>query len=159
MVATQNQTKTGTRRAFRKDSVLAWIRLMRVYHKIDRATAEHVRNYDLSTAQFDVLAQVGANEGLTQNELAAALLVTKGNVTQLLDRMEERGLIERRPARSGRGNHLYLRPEGRRLNRLTVPSQEQMIHEEFNALTPEEQTQLHELLRKLDRSLDRRKES
>lgn len=131
---------------------------MRVYHKIDRATSDHVRTFDLSTAQFDVLAQVGANEGLTQKELAAALLVTKGNVAQLLDRMEARRLIERRPARSGRSNHLFLTPEGTRLNRIAVPAQEKLIDCHLDGLTSEEQSQLHELLRKLDRSLDERKE-
>lgn len=68
--------------------VLAWLRLARVYTAIDRRTAQFLRRFDLTTAQFDVIAQVGAHEGLTQQELAEALLVTKGNVTQLLDRLE-----------------------------------------------------------------------
>jgi DNA-binding MarR family transcriptional regulator len=130
------------------------MRLARVYHKIDRATADHLRAHDLSVAQFDVLAQVGAREGITQKELAAALLVTKGNVCQLLDRMEARGLVERRPARTSRGNHLFLTEEGRRLNRTTVPSQEDLVTDRFAALSPAEHQQLLALLRKLDQSLD-----
>jgi DNA-binding MarR family transcriptional regulator len=45
----------------------------------------------LNNAQFDVLAHVGAVEGMTQQELADSILVTKGNVALLLDRVEGRG--------------------------------------------------------------------
>jgi len=142
-----------TERGARRPAVLGWMRLARVYHKLDRATADHLRPHELSVAQFDVLAQVGAREGLTQKELAAALLVTKGNVCQLLDKMEARGLVERRSARAGRGNHLFLTAEGRRLYAAAVPAQEDLIADRFAVLSPQEQQQLLALLRKLDQSL------
>jgi DNA-binding MarR family transcriptional regulator len=124
---------------------------MRVYQKVDRASAEHLRGWGLSVAQFDVLARVGSQAGIKQQEVADLLLVTKGNVCQLLDRMEDRGLILRR--REGRANHLFLTEAGRRLYDEAVPAQEAMVSERFSALSDEEQAQLHELLRKLDTSL------
>jgi DNA-binding MarR family transcriptional regulator len=124
---------------------------MRVYQKVDRASAEHLRDWGLSVAQFDVLARVGSQAGIKQQEVADLLLVTKGNVCQLLDRMEDRGLILRR--RDGRANHLFLTEAGRRLYDEAVPAQEAMVSERFSALSDEEQAQLHELLRKLDTSL------
>jgi MarR family 2-MHQ and catechol resistance regulon transcriptional repressor len=142
----------------RQPAVFAWMRLARVYHKIDRATAVGLRAHDLSVAQFDVLARVGGSEGLTQSELAQALLVTKGNVCQLLDRMEARGLIERRPVLAGRGNQIYLTARGRCLHDAVVPSQEAFVANQFAALSAAEREQLHQLLRKLDRSLDHQEE-
>lgn len=124
---------------------------MRVYQKVDRATAEHLRRWGLSVAQFDVLAQVGVSEGMTQQQLADSLLVTKGNVCQILDRMENRGWISRRP--EGRTKRVFLTSGGRRLFDEVVPSQEAMISERFSALSRGEQEQLHGLLRKLDKSL------
>jgi DNA-binding MarR family transcriptional regulator len=124
---------------------------MRVYQKVDRASAEHLRGWGLSVAQFDVLARVGSQAGIKQQEVADALLVTKGNVCQLLDRMEDRGLIVRR--REGRANHLFLTEAGRRLYDEAVQAHEAMVSERFSALSDEEQAQLHELLRKLDTSL------
>jgi DNA-binding MarR family transcriptional regulator len=124
---------------------------MRVYQKVDRASADHLRGWGLSVAQFDVLARVGSQAGIKQQEVADSLLVTKGNVCQLLDRMEDRGLIVRR--REGRANHLFLTEAGRRLYDEAVPAQEVMVSERFSALSDEEQAQLHELLRKLDTSL------
>lgn len=124
---------------------------MRVYQKVDRASAEHLRGWGLSVAQFDVLARVGSRAGIKQQEVADSLLVTKGNVCQLLDRMEDRGLILRR--REGRANHLFLTEAGRRLYDEAVPAQEAVVSERFSALSGEEQAQLHGLLRKLDTSL------
>jgi DNA-binding MarR family transcriptional regulator len=98
-----------------------------------------------------VLAHVGAAEGITQRELADSLLVTKGNITQLLDRVERRGLISRR--REGRTNRLYLTDEGRRLFAEVVPAHEALIDDRLSVLSREEQQRLHELLRKLDRAL------
>ncbi len=141
----------GRGRGSRRPAVLGWLRLMRVYQKVDRATAEHLRRWGLSVAQFDVLAQVGGSEGITQQELADSLMVTKGNVCQLLDRMEGRGWISRRP--EGRTNRLFLTSGGRRLFDEVVPSQEAMISEHFSALSKGEREQLYALLRKLDRSL------
>ena len=131
---------------------MAWLRLMRVFQKVDRVSGERLRAWDLSVGQFDVLAQVGAAEGIVQQELADSLLVTKGNVCQLLDRMEGRGLILRR--REGRNNRIFLTEEGRRLFDEVVPAHEAFIAERFSALARAEQERLHELLRKLDRALD-----
>jgi DNA-binding MarR family transcriptional regulator len=131
--------------------VLAWLRLMRLYHKVGRASAEHLRAWGLSPAQLDVLAHVGAAEGQMQQELADSLLVTKGNVCQLLDRMEEAGWIVRR--QEGRAKRLYLTPAGRALFDEVVPAHERVIAGQLAALSPEEQAQLLGLLRKLDRAL------
>ena len=137
--------------SLRRPSVLAWLRLLRVALKVERALGEQLRVWGLNNAQFDVLAHVGVAEGITQQELADSLLVTKGNVTQLLARMEERGLILRR--REGRTNRLFLTDEGRRLFAEVVPAHEALIDERLSVLSQGEQAQLHELLRKLDRAL------
>ncbi len=131
--------------------VLAWLRLVRVYQKVEQLSAEQMRKVGLTMGQFDVLAQVGAAEGATQQEVADALLVTKSNVCQLLDRMEDAGLVERR--QQGRAKHLHLTPAGRRLYDEIVPAHERQIAELFSALSPEEQGQLLGLLRKVDRAL------
>lgn len=138
--------------SLRRPSVLGWLRLLRVGSKVERDLNEQMRLFGLNNAQFDVLAHVGAAEGITQRELADSLLVTKGNVAQLLDRVEERGLILRR--REGRTNRLFLTDEGRRLFAEVVPAHEALVDERLSALSREEQQRLHELLRKLDRALD-----
>jgi DNA-binding MarR family transcriptional regulator len=135
----------------RRHSVLGWLRMWRVVQKVERAAAEHLRAYGLNYAQFDVLAHVGAAEGCRQKELGASLLVSKGNVSHLVDQMERRGLVSRR--QEGRTNRLYLTEEGRRLFEEVVPAHEDLVHQQMSALCEEEQARLHELLRGLDHSL------
>ena len=135
----------------RRHSVLAWLRMWRVVQKVERAAAEHLRAYGLNRAQFDVLAHVGAAEGCKQKEVGASLLVTKGNVSHLVDQMERKGLISRR--QEGRTNRLYLTEEGRRLFEEVVPAHEDLMHQLMSALTEEDLAHLHELVRDLDCSL------
>jgi DNA-binding MarR family transcriptional regulator len=145
MMAMEGQAGTMRR------GVTAWVRLARVFTKMDRAMVGDLRARNLSMAQFDVLAQVGGHEGLTQQELANRLLVTKGNVCQLLDRMTQSGLLVRR--QEGRANRVFLTDAGRRLREEIVPEHEAVIEQLFDALTPDEQRQLTALLRKLDHAL------
>lgn len=132
-------------------SVRAWLRLARVFQKIERLSSESFRCRNLSSAQFDVLAHVGASPGLTQQELADSLLVTKGNVCQLLDRMQQNGLLER--IQAGRSNLVSLTPAGQAAFEDVVPSHEAFIADLLTPLADDEQAELLRLLRKLDRSL------
>ena len=132
--------------------VVAWMRLARVFQKVERASSDHLRTWGLSLAQFDVLAQVGAAEGASQQQLARSLLVTKGNVAQLLNRMEADGLIERRQV--GRCNHLYLTDRGRDTYARVVPAQQEMITRLFSRLPDCDCRALRDTLRTLDHALD-----
>lgn len=137
----------------RQYAVIAWMRLARVFQQIDSRSERFFRRHDLNTAQFDVLAKVGATSGITQQELADALLVTKGNISQLLVRMEHDGLIMRR--QEGRMNCLSLTERGRIVYAQVVPQQEALIADLLRALTDAEQRELLQLLRKLDHHLAR----
>ncbi|MBE3589429.1 MAG: MarR family transcriptional regulator [Firmicutes bacterium] len=137
-------------RAARRLGLLLWFRLARAYGQNLRAAAAHLRRWDLTAAQFDVLAQVGAAEGITQGELARRLFVTQGNVAQLVARLEARGLLQRE--REGRVKRLRLTPAGRRLYSEVVPEQERLQAAQFEALSLEERRRLLALLRKLERA-------
>jgi DNA-binding MarR family transcriptional regulator len=134
-------------------ALLAWIRLVRVFQKVDRASSESLRCHQLSPAQLDLLAKVGSSEGINQQELADALLVTKGNVCQLLDKMEASGLLERRPA--GRLNRLYLTDKGRHIFETVVPAHDALVAGLFGSLSDAEQHQLLRLLGRVDHALER----
>ncbi len=134
-------------------AVLAWLRMARVYHKIDRRTSETMREYHLSVSRFDVLNHAGATEGRSQQQLADALLVTKGNICQLVDALEADGLLERR--RHNRTKRIYLTDKGRQLRTELVRAQEAAIVTDLSALSADETRTLLRLLRKLDHSLDR----
>ncbi len=75
--------------------LLLWFRLSRFYNESVQRSNAYLKTYGLTTSQFDVLAQVGAHQPLSQQELAEKLFVTKGNITHMLRKMEAMGYIQR----------------------------------------------------------------
>src|SRR5258707_14475740 len=92
----QNKTRNS---GLRRPSILGWLHLMRISHRVLHAAASELNAYGLSNAQFDVLTQVGAAAGISQFYLAQPLFVTQGNGTPLIDKMEARGWSKRNPER------------------------------------------------------------
>src|SRR5205814_5005680 len=131
--------------------VLAWVRLVRVHQEVERTAMAHLRQWNVSVPQFDILAHVGAAAGITQQELAAARLTTKGNLSQLLDHMERAGIVRRE--RDGHVKRIWLTETGQRLFEEVVPAHEAVIAAQFSTLAPEDQDQLLRLLRTLDHGL------
>ncbi|MDF2083195.1 MarR family winged helix-turn-helix transcriptional regulator [Bacillus pseudomycoides] len=127
--------------------LLLWFRLSRFYNRSIRETNQHLKEWSLSAAQFDVLAQIGGHDRLTQQELGRKLFVTKGNITQLLNKMEQLDWIKRE--QEGTTKYLSLTEKGRVLYEEVVPPQEMFQAEQFDKLNRNEQKQLLELLRKL----------
>lgn len=131
--------------------VITWHRMLRVTKKIDRYASQPIRTADLSRPQIELLAAIAVDEGLSQQTYADRLLVTKGNITQHLERFEALGLTTRR--REGRTNYLYLTDTGRELLDRVLPEHDNRLQEAFNVLTAEEFDQLRRIIRKLDRRL------
>lgn len=142
----QHRTKALSKKEERRGLVL-WFRLSRFYNQSVRETNHHLKKWDMTTAQFDVLAQVGAAGRLTQQELADKLVVTKGNITQLLTKVEALGWIVRE--QNWKTKYVSLSDSGRELYQKVVPLQEQFQASQFSKLTEDEQKQLLNLLKKL----------
>lgn len=130
-----------------KLSLMIWFRLSRIYNKSIRESNQHLKKWNLSIAQFDVLAQIGSQKRLSQQELADKLLVTKGNITQLLSKLENLGLIKRE--QEWKTKYLSLTEKGKELFEEVIPLQEQFQASLFHKLNQEEKKQLLELLRKI----------
>lgn len=69
---------------------------MRFTHQSNLLSNEFLKQYDLTTAQFDVLVQISIYESLTQSELAEKVTVTQGGISRMLTRLENDRLIERK---------------------------------------------------------------
>lgn len=129
--------------------LMLWFRISRIYNQSIRESNQHLKKWNLSAAQFDVLVQVGSHERLSQQELADKLFVTKGNITQILSKMEDLGLIKRE--QEWKTKYLSLTEEGKELFHEVVPKQEQFQAAQFSGLNREEKKQLLDLLRKIQK--------
>jgi DNA-binding MarR family transcriptional regulator len=96
--ATRPRRESRRAREAGEDASLAlsvWVRLLRAHGLILRAVRQSLPS-GLTLPQFDVLAQLHREpEGLLPSELTRALLVTAGNVTGIVRRLESQGLVER----------------------------------------------------------------
>ena len=137
-----------------KLGVRTWLHLNRIMHTVGRRLSGHLERYDLTLAQFGVLAQLQAQPDLSQQALADWLSVSKGNMVGLLNRLEDRGLVERRPdPEDGRTHVVCLTEQGAALAARVIPEHEELVAEYMGVIAPEEQRTLHQLLHTLDRAL------
>ena len=84
-----------------KNALRAWIRLTKVAKRIEgHVNRRFAESHGTSLSRFDVLANLERceNHAAGATELSRMLLASQGNITRLLDRMEQDGLVRRRPA-------------------------------------------------------------
>ena len=106
----------------------AWLAMARCHAKVEGLLATSVRELDLTLAQHDTLMNLRHEDGLSQQALAERLLVTKGNLTGMLGRMEERGWLERRRDPSdARVKRVCLTAAGRALAERAYERQRELI--------------------------------
>lgn len=103
--------------------------------------------HDLRTVEYSVLSLIAHNPGTSPGRLASALALTKPNVTLWLDRLEARGLIERRPSPTdGRALALSATTEGARLAARATADLLVAEQQQFDRLSAAERAMLTELL-------------
>ena len=95
---TQHDLDKPAERAWTDDQDVAlrlWVTLARCYSTYAKAIAAKVQDYGLTTPQFGTLEALYHLGPLSLGELADKLLVTGGNVTYVMDRLEDQGLVYR----------------------------------------------------------------
>jgi len=80
-----------------KPQLRLWLRLLSITKMISQEVRRRLRvEFDATLPQFDVLAQLyRERDGLRLGELSRRTMVTNGNITGLVDRLEASGLIAR----------------------------------------------------------------
>jgi MarR family 2-MHQ and catechol resistance regulon transcriptional repressor len=134
-----------------------WIALARCYATFARAVAGKVSEYGLTTAQFGILEALYHVGPLPLGELAEKLLVTGGNVTYVMDRLEEQGLVRRE--RSGLDRRVVvgrLTDDGRSLIAGVFPGHADFIRALSDTLDGEDQQRLRDLLKSLGKGVAER---
>ncbi len=118
--------------------------------RLERRMASRLAEHGITLAQFDMLLTLCHGDGVTQQDLAERLLVTKANIVGLIDRAGAAGLVERRPdPEDRRVNRIHVTPAGRKLAGKVRPGQDELIREIFGHLSEAELRQLHALLGRL----------
>ena len=101
----------------------ALLQLLRTSETVWNSSRLFFARWDLSPSQFNILnVLIEADAGMTQIDLSRLLIMHRSNVTGLVDRLEARGLLQRRDSETDRRSwQVVLTPAGRKLVRQILP--------------------------------------
>ena len=117
---------------------------------IIEAFLERMAEFGLKPVDFSVMSVIHHNPGVTSRQLCAALSLLPPNLVGLVQSLEARGLIERRPhPTDGRAMGLHPTPEGAALMLQAEQAASDLEVERSARLTPAQRKTLLELLQKI----------
>jgi DNA-binding MarR family transcriptional regulator len=124
-------------------------RLHRVANAISRsAAARYRRDFDVSLGEWRTIALLGEKGSLTLNKLARMAGLDKAQMSRVVAKLAERGLVAREPG-SGRTIHLSLTRKGSSLYRGLIAAANERNRAFLVTLTEEEREVLESALDKL----------
>ena len=147
MAAIQNKTTT---QAINESFISTMRELARTYQAFSAYSEAHVRQFDLTPAQFDVIASLGNTNGMSMGDLGEKTLITKGTLTGVIDRLIQKQLVAREtPPDNRRSVIVQLTTKGQEIFEQVFPLHIAHIKERFEKLDPSELELLKVLLSRL----------
>lgn len=125
-------------------------RLTRTEIHIHKLFARRVAGFDLKPSEFAILVLLDSNPGIYLRQLGEALDISPSNLVPVVERLVQRGLIQRQPdPRDRRLQQLHLTDEGRALQGLAESEVSRLEEDMELLLTPTEKRHLFAALDKL----------
>ena len=104
-----------------------------VYNTCEKKIAKLLSEFDLSTAQFNLLLVSrfqGGEEGISQVEISNRLIVTPGGITRIIDKLvKEKLLLVKQNKNNRRENIVKISPKGSELIDKVWPKYDGLIRE------------------------------
>lgn len=138
--------------ALSKRRLKLWIRLLGVTRRAESGLRAYLRERHATTLpRFDVLAALyRRREGVTMSELSRLLLVSNGNATAVVDRLEQDGLVRRVPSQTDRRTvFVGLTPQGLTQFERLAAEHEAEVNRVFDALTEGDLDLMTDILKRL----------
>ncbi len=131
-------------------STSLWIRFLRFNLLSHKKLQEDLEKLALTPPQFYVLACIGYSGRLPFGEIGVKMMVTVSNLTGIVDRLEEKGLVVReRDSTDRRVVYVKLTDKGKKLYRVSIAAFEESVSDFFSPLDKSQQKELSTILRKL----------
>ena len=134
-----------------KEALRTWLRLLSCETVIEQQLRSRFRTqFSVTLPQFDVLSELErAGQPMTMSELSTELMVSNGNVTGVIDRLEKSGFVTRTRAEHDRRiQYIELTDKGRREFDEMASNHERWLDELFRDLTLADMATLQKLLLK-----------
>jgi DNA-binding MarR family transcriptional regulator len=129
-----------------------WIRLLGVTHATENHMREFLRvNHNTTLPRFDVMAALYRHSGrVTMSELSRMLLVSNGNATAVVDRLERDGLVARTNSETDRRTvYVALTAAGVRQFEVLAAGHESEINTLFSGISNRDIDELTAILKRM----------
>jgi len=139
-----------------KESLRTWLRLLSCETVIEQQLRTLLRqNFSVTLPQFDVLSELErAGDPLTMSQLSKELMVSNGNVTGVIDRLEKTEFVKRvRAEHDRRIQFIELTAKGRKEFNRMASRHERWVAELLSELSMTDMNQLQDLLLKARQSV------
>ena len=134
--------------------VMLWVRLAMTFNVLYHEIKTELSKEKLTVPQLDIISCLDRSKGLPLSELAERLLVTGGNITGIIDRLERDGYVYReRDKKDRRIVRALLTEKGFDLYKSFLPRYKEVMRKINSVLTTEERQQLQRLLKKLGQGI------
>jgi MarR family 2-MHQ and catechol resistance regulon transcriptional repressor len=144
--------------ANRKVTTETWERLSQCYQMTQKKAREALRGSGLTQPQFLVMTQIAEEEGIPLTRIGENMLVTGGNITGIIDRLEREGLVKRK--RDGEDRRIiraFFTPKGQKTYKQALPAYDRFMRQVFGDLGGGDVTRLHKTLEVLHKGLAKAK--
>lgn len=142
-----NQTPLPRRR------LRTWLRLLRVTRSTEIQLREFLRvTHDTTLPRFDVMAALYREDApMKMSDLSKMLLVSNGNASTIVNRLEKDGLVARTPvAKDRRVVNVELTPLGRTQFEEQAKGHETVVDDIFSTLDHDDLDLIRDLLRRAE---------
>jgi DNA-binding MarR family transcriptional regulator len=134
--------------------VMLWVRLAMTFNVLYHEIKTELSKEKLTVPQLDIISCLDRSKGLPLSELAERLLVTGGNITGIIDRLERDGYVYReRDKKDRRIVRALLTEKGFDLYKSFLPRYKEVMRKINSVLTTQERHQLQRLLKKLSQGI------
>ena len=121
---------------------------------VQKKLMEQLKDTGLTLGQPKVLDYLKDHDGASQKEIAAGCLIEAGSLTSILNRMEEKGMIERKMLNGNRRTfHIFMTESGKKNQKLVEETFEKIEETALNNVSEEEQKVFMEIFLRIYRNL------
>ena len=121
---------------------------------VQKKLMEQLKDTGLTLGQPKVLDYLKDHDGVSQKEIAAGCLIEAGSLTSILNRMEEKDLIERKMLNGNRRTfHIFMTESGKKNQKLVEKAFKKIEKTALNGISEEEQKLFMDIFCRIYRNL------
>ncbi|WP_010529188.1 MarR family winged helix-turn-helix transcriptional regulator [Lentibacillus jeotgali] len=134
-------------------SLKAFVVLMKASKSVTEYVKKDISRYDMKTNDFAVLEALYHKGNLTVKQISEAVLINAGSMTYVIDKLESKGLLERKPCKDDRrAVYIHITDKGKKLMDDIFPKHQEAIEDLLQDLSVEEKKTVIDILKRIGKS-------